>query len=163
MQAAGLPECASCHSNHAITVVEEASLSTLCADCHGENSDAWEVGRQMEVLIASAREQVQQAEVLALQASEGPVHVEDYLSRLEEARTHLTEAAPLVHSVSVQTVESVTRRARSIAEEVQHELYEKLDRTSAHLILALTWFYLLVTLAILIAYKRRLRRRDSSG
>lgn len=162
MAAAGLPECASCHSNHRIAAIEEGSLDSLCIECHGDGSDAEAVGRSMLTLLTSAREQVGQAESLVLEASEGPIHVEDYLSRLEEAKTYLTEAAPLLHSVSVEPIEAITRRARSIAEEVQHELYEKLDRRSVRLLLVLAWFYLILTLAILIGYKRRLRRRSAS-
>ena len=53
-------------------------------------------------------------------------------------------------------MEQLTRRARSIGEEVRHEIYEKLDRRPAHVGLAVFWFYLLMTLAVLIVYKRRL-------
>ena len=49
------------------------------------------------------------------------------------------------------------RRARSIAEEVQHEIHGELDRTEEHLGLALFWFYVLMTLVILVLFKRRLR------
>ncbi len=84
------------------------------------------------------------------------MHVEDHLSRVEEARTYLTEVLPLVHSVRLGPVEEFTRRARSIGEEVQHEIYSKLDRRPAHIGLAVFWFYLLMTLTILVVYKRRL-------
>ena len=84
------------------------------------------------------------------------LHVEDYLSRIEEARTYLTEALTLVHTVRLEPVEELTRRARSIGEEVQHEIYEKLDRRPQQVGLAVFWFYLLMTLAVLVVYKRRL-------
>jgi hypothetical protein len=51
----------------------------------------------------------------------------------------------------------LTRRAQSIAEEVEHELYSKLDRRVAKVGLVLFWFYLLMTLAILVILKKRLR------
>ncbi len=64
--------------------------------------------------------------------------------------------SPLIHAVSLEPVEEVTRRARSIGEQVQHELYSRMDRTVARFGLLLFWFYLLMTLAILVLYRRRL-------
>ena len=56
----------------------------------------------------------------------------------------------------LEPVEEVTRRAQSIAEEVEHEIYTKMDRRPARVGLALFWFYLLLTLAILLSYRRRI-------
>ncbi len=53
-------------------------------------------------------------------------------------------------------MEQVTRRARSIGEEVQHEIYAKLDRTEAHIGLVVFWFYVFMTLVILFMLKRRM-------
>ncbi len=162
MVEAGLPECASCHSNHATTRLGLENLETLCAECHGDDSQQALLGRKLHALIEAAGVEVDKAEQLALEAAQGPLHIEDHLSRIEEARTQLTESAPLVHTVSLGPVEQVTRRARSIGEEVRHELYAKMDRRPAHLGLVLFWFYLLMTLAVLLVYKRSLRRGTGS-
>lgn len=153
---AGLPECASCHSNHAIQRFEVASIDTLCADCHGEGSDQVLLGSKMHTLIEAATAEVDKAEVLVLEGQRAALDVEDHLGRIEEARTYLTEALPLAHSVTLEPVEQVTRRARSIGEEVQHEIYAKLDRTEAHIGLVVFWFYVFMTLVILFLLKRRL-------
>jgi hypothetical protein len=162
MVEAGLPECASCHSNHATTRLGLENLETLCAECHGDDSEQALLGRKLHALIEAAGVEVDKAEELALEAAQGPLHIEDHLSRIEEARTQLTESAPLVHAVSLEPVEQVTRRARSIGEEVRHELYAKMDRRPARLGLVLFWFYLLMTLAVLFVYKRSLRRGTGS-
>ncbi len=52
----------------------------------------------------------------------------------------------------------MTRRARSIGEEVQHEIYEKLNRRPAHIGLAVFWFYMVMTLAVLYQFKRKIGR-----
>jgi hypothetical protein len=162
LAAAGLPECESCHSNHAIVRLEDADLGELCADCHEQSSEAVDVGVKIRTLIEGAREEIAAAEALVLEAAKVPLDVEDHLARLGEAETYLTEAQSHVHSVSLEPVAEVTRRAQSIGQEVQHELYSKLDRTNAHIGLAIFWFYLLMTLVILFGYKRRLRRaRDA--
>jgi predicted CXXCH cytochrome family protein len=156
MTEAGLPECASCHSNHAIQRFEVASIDTLCADCHGEGSDQVLMGSKIHTLIDAAAAEVDKAEALALEGQRSALDVEDHLGRIEEARTYLTEALPLAHSVSLEPVEQVTRRSRSIGEEVQHEIYAKLDRTEAHIGLVVFWFYVFMTLVVLFLLKRRM-------
>jgi predicted CXXCH cytochrome family protein len=157
MLAAGLPECESCHSNHAIERHRLEDILGLCGDCHGKVSAQASLGTKMHTLIDSAAAQIEEAGSLVERAERSALRIEDYEARLEEARTYLTEALPLVHMVTIEPVEQVTRRARSIAEEVQHDIYGELDRTEEHLGLALFWFYLLMTLVILVLFKRRLR------
>lgn len=163
MLAAEMPECESCHSNHAIRRFEMGAVETLCADCHGEDSEQSLLGRKLYTLILTATETVDKAEELALEGEKMALDVEDHLARIEEARTHLTEAPPLVHAVSLEAVEQVTRRARSIGEEVQHEIYAKLDRTEAHIVLAVFWFYVGMTLIILVLLKRRMLARSETS
>ncbi len=153
---AGLPECASCHSNHAIRRFEVAEIESLCADCHGEGSEQAALGAKFTNLIESTREELVEADGLITQAQRVPLNVEDHIGRLEEGRTFLTEAFPQIHSVSLDAVERVTRRSRSIGSEIQHELYTRLDRRVAHATLAVFWFYLLMTVAILWRYRQKL-------
>lgn len=157
MIAAGLPECASCHSNHAIKRFQPADVIGLCGECHGAESGQAALGGKMNTLVESAAVQIEEASQLVERAERAALRIEDYEARLEGARTYLTEALPLVHTVTIEPVETVTRRARSIAEEVQHEIYGELDRTEEHLGLALFWFYVLMTLVILVLLKRRLQ------
>lgn len=154
---AEIPECASCHSNHAIKRFGIERVESLCAECHGEDSDQAILGHKIHTLIEVAGEAVAGAEELVHRADQAALEVEDPLSRVEEAKTYLTEALPVVHTVSQEPVEQLTRRAQSIAEEVEHELYSKLDRSVAHFGLVLFWFYLLMTIAILVILKKKLQ------
>ena len=155
MRAAGLPECISCHENHANRSFELSAIESECGDCHDQDSEQVRLGRQLFTVLRTAGEEVDAAERLTVEARRAALHVEDHLSRIEEARTYITEALPLVHSVQLEPVESLARRARSIGDEVRHELYEKMDRRPAHIGLAVFWFYILMTLAVLVVYKRR--------
>ncbi|NHZ73113.1 MAG: hypothetical protein GWP16_01420 [Nitrospirae bacterium] len=157
MTAAEVPECASCHSNHAIRQFGIERVESLCAECHGDGSDQAVLGHKIHALIDSAGGAVAEAEELVHRADTAALEIEDPLSRVEEAKTYLTEALTMVHTVSQEPVEQLTRRAQSIAEEVEHELYAKLDPRVARIGLVLFWFYLLMTLAILLIMKRRLR------
>lgn len=163
MAEADLPECSSCHSNHRIVRQELADLEALCVECHAEDSEEAAIGRKMHTLIITASDEVDAAEALLARAAQVPLHVEDHLSRVEEARTYLTEAEPLVHTVSTEAVEQVTRRARSIGEEIQHEIYPRLSKTTAHVGLALYWFYVVMTVVILRRHRQRVaaRRQES--
>jgi len=163
MTAASVPECASCHSNHAIRQFGIERVESLCAECHGEASDQAVLGHKIHALIDSAGEEVAAAEELVHRADQAALEVEDPLSRVEEAKTYLTEALPAVHAVSLEPVEQLTRRAQSIAEEVEHELYSKLDRRVAKIGLVLFWFYLLMTIAVLVIFRRRLRSETESS
>ena len=157
MLAAGLPECASCHSNHAIERFHFEDIDGLCGECHGAESEQATLGAKIHTLVHSTAERIEEAASLVQRAERAALRIEDYEARLEEARTYLTEALPLVHAVTVEPVEQVTRRAHAIADEVQHEIHGELDRTEEHLGLALFWFYVLMTLVILVLFKRRLR------
>ncbi len=158
---ADLPECASCHSNHAIRRFEIAELESLCGDCHGETSDQAILGRKFTSLIQTTQEELAEAEALIARAQRVPLNVDDHLGRIEEGRTFLTEAFPQIHSVSLDAIERVTRRARGIGSEIQHELYTRLDRRVAHATLAVFWFYLLMTVAILWRYRQKLVARGN--
>ena len=162
MLAADLPECASCHSNHAIQQFGIERVQSLCAECHGEDSDQAVLGHKIHALVESANEAVAEAEEQVREADRAALEVEDALSRVEEAKTYVTEALPMVHTVSREPVEQLTRRAQSIAEEVEHELYSKLDKKVAHIGLALFWFYLVLTLVVLTILKKKLQREATT-
>ena len=162
MAEAGLPECSSCHSNHEIQSLELNDLEALCADCHGEGSEEMALGGEIHALISAAMDEVEAAEALLVEAQKVPLHVEDHLARIEEARTYLTESEPLVHSVSLDPVEQVTRRARSIGQEIQHEVEPRLDTRTARVGLLLYWFYVVMTVAILLNHRRRLTHSGKS-
>ena len=56
----------------------------------------------------------------------------------------------------------MSRRARSVGEEVQHDIYAELGHRSMRRIgLIALWFYVLMTVAIIIGYKRRIKAAGS--
>lgn len=154
---AGLPECVSCHDNHA-TESAPAALVQVCSNCHGEGSPQLAVGERLAVLFQRAEEETEKAREMILEAAQIPIHVEDYEARLQVARTYLVEAGPAAHAVSVEVVEGFTRPARSIGEEIQAEIQGELSEQRVRRVgLIVFWFYLLTTVWILVRL-----RRDSS-
>lgn len=158
LREAGLPECAACHGNHAIARAGGRRLEEACAECHAAGGPQVELARRMEALIVGAREEIARAAGLVEKAERVPIDVEDYQARLQEARTYLTEALPATHALSVEEVERFATRARSIGEEIASEIHEKMsDLRTRRFGLVVFWFYVLLTLAVLIGRRRRWR------
>jgi len=156
MDAAGLPECASCHQHHDIQPATGELLDTVCLNCHAAGSGPLEVATSMQSLYGTASDEIDLAVALVDRASSIPLYVEDYRARLAEARTALVESLPMTHSLDVSRVRRLTDRARSIAGEVEMEVNAKLaERWWRRVGLLVFWFYLLLTVAILVRFRHR--------
>ncbi len=153
----GLPECASCHGNHDVRGFEIDGAESLCLECHEVESKPLALSRRMCVAIEAARIEVEKATELIDRAAKIPIDVEDYLARVVDARAVLSDLPVVMHSSLADPVESLALRARSIGEEVQHDIYAKFSqRTAWRIVLVAVWFYVLMTVAILAVYKARL-------
>lgn len=160
MDAAGLPECASCHDHHLIRPAEVSLLDQVCLKCHDQASEQQQRAMTFKTMFVGASEEIERARALVEQAAGVPLYVEDYRARLEEARTSLTEAYPVMHALEIHGVEEQTSRARAIAREVETELDGKLKGLGWRKVgLLVFWFYLLLTVAVLVRFRRRAERQ----
>ena len=77
----------------------------------------------------------------------------------------MVEARPLSHNLSVEDVEELTRRSRSIAQEVQSEIHERVNVfRGRYIILSIVWFYILITIAAVYRFRRAVEtRRDKQA
>lgn len=156
MAAAGEPECVACHHNHKTMAPSVAMFGTKCLECHATGDDAARTAGTFARMIQSASTEIHHADSLVTAAAKIPIYVEDYRSRLQDARTALLEAAPVTHSLDSTQVEPHTRRARSIAMMVSEEVHEKTANRWWRLAgLALFWFYLILTARIVWLARRR--------
>jgi predicted CXXCH cytochrome family protein len=156
MDEAGLPECAACHHSHNTIAVTADKVSTVCVECHDQGDPELRVAAAIERMSDEASKEIDHAGALVDEAARIPLYVEDYRSRLQDARTALLEAAPVTHSLDTTLVEPHTRRARSIAMTVSEELHQKISSRWWHKVgLGLFWFYLLLTAAIITRARRR--------
>ncbi len=156
MDQAGMPECAACHDRHDNRPADVGMLDKVCLNCHGADSAQVKLSLQMKTAYSSATEEIDQAHALVQRAAAIPLYVEDYQARLEEARTALLESLPVMHSLNLASVESLTGRGRGIAREVESELNGKLQGRSWLIVgLLVFWFYLLITLALLWRFRRK--------
>jgi predicted CXXCH cytochrome family protein len=156
MDAAGEPECAACHMNHRTPAATVASIDAMCLECHGRGSGELRVAAEFKQMVTDASAEIDRADKMVVDAARIPLYVEDYKARLEDARTALLEAYPVMHALDTLQVEPHTRRARSIAEQVSSEIHHKLaGRWWNRVGLGLFWFYLLLTAVILSRARRR--------
>lgn len=164
MAAAGFSDCSSCHGHHNIQRPGLDKVEGLCQQCHEAGSGEVELGLTMKTLYSSAAADVEKAGEMVARAASIPLYIEDYEARLEEAHTALVEAETAMHSLDLDLVDRLTVRARSIGHEVESEVHEKIDGLKWRRVgLLVFWFYLLVTIAVLVRFRTRAVRQVGGG
>ena len=133
---------------------------TSCTGCHEKGSEQADRGDKIQNLFLQAEDQMEKARVAIDDAKRIPLDVSDYETRLSDARTYLVEARPVSHDISVDDVEDLTRRARSIALEIQSEVLQKMGVFKGRtIVLLLVLFYILISIGVVTGYRRRLEAR----
>ena len=161
MDQAGQPECAACHNSHKTQAVPPAEFAASCLGCHDKGDKEYRVGLTLARMKDDAASEIEKADKWVAQAAAIPLYVDDYRSRLQDARTALLEAAPVTHSLDSTLVEPHTRKARSIAARVSEEVREKISSRWWNKVgLGLFWFYLLLTAAVIMRARRRAAGRS---
>lgn len=156
MLSANLGECSSCHHSHDVAAARPERLGTSCADCHDRTGKEAAIGRQLDTDYRVAADELARADVMIAKAEDVPLRTDDYHARMEEARTYLREALTAGHAVQPEVLANYAVRARTVGQEVQHEIHGKLGNLrTERLLLIVFWFYVLGTAGIL----RRMRDR----
>lgn len=157
-------ECASCHSNHRIERASHEMWGTSCTSCHQSGSPEADRGNKIQALFLQAESELEKARVAIDGAKRIPLDVSDYETRLSDARTYLVEARPVSHNFSVDDVEDLTRRARSIALEVESEVQRKMGVFRGRtIVLLLVLFYILISIGVVTGYRRRLEAKRGNA
>jgi predicted CXXCH cytochrome family protein len=156
MDDAGQPECTACHGSHRTQPANMAMLGKVCLDCHEPGSPEVKLAATFTSMYTQATGDVDRAEKLVNEAARIPLYVDDYKARLADARTALMEVGPVMHALDSTQVEPLTRHARSIAAEVSGEIQDKMaERVWRYVGLVLCWFYLLLTVAVVLRARKR--------
>jgi len=154
----GQGDCAACHGNHRILLPTPQMWVSSCTPCHESSSEAARTGEKILALFTQAEGEIDKARQASVRASEVPLDVTDYEARLNTATTFLMEARPLGHSLDVASIEELTRKSRSIAQEVQGEVHEKILVFEGRKFIAIfAWLYILITIVAIQYYKRSAR------
>lgn len=155
---AGEPQCEACHGNHRIERATHQMWTVVCVECHDGESEAMRTGAKVLTLLQQTEAEIARAHESTASARRVPLDVREYESRLEMAATYLEEARPRTHALDPESVEELTRKARSIAQQVQHDVANELHVLEGRdLVVLVLWLYILVTVAALQLYRRSLR------
>jgi|Deesub1362B_J571_1020462.scaffolds.fasta_scaffold00032_88 hypothetical protein len=148
-------ECEGCHSNHYVEKTSHDLWKQKCIECHERESKSYKIAEEIYTLFITCENEILRAEKLTEELRKIPVDVEDFIGRIEEAKTYLIEAEPVSHSISVEEVKSFIAKSKSIAEEVQREAIRKKKLfESKRILLPIFWFLIFFTIALIIYYRR---------
>ncbi len=156
----GFPSCGDCHGYHSIKRSRSLELSGTCGKCHSKDSKEFKTAEKLSTMLFQTKEEIERAEKILDDAEKIPIAVEDYRARIEEAKTFLTEALILTHSLSIERNEEVLGKARFISKEIEREIHEKMRNLKWRRFgLFVFWFYIFLTIFIIMRYKRWLTKR----
>lgn len=153
-----ISECVSCHGSHTIELTGRHLFDRVCVSCHSSGSHAQLMGQKIKTLLAAADESLREATQLLEQAQQKAVDVSAYRSRLIEARSYFLQALPVQHSLDIAHIEELTRRARSIADDVRSSLHSLQGVFAIRLLgLTLVWVFLLLLIVVIYLVLRERR------
>ncbi len=150
MDEQSIPECVSCHGSHSIEPPDRKLFDMVCTRCHSASSKEQLVGQKIKTLLVAADESLREATQLLEQAQQRAVDVSAYRSRLIEARSYFLQALPVQHSLDIVHIEELTRRAKSIADDVRGGLHSLQGVFTVRLLgLTLVWIFLLLVIVVI--------------
>lgn len=102
----GHPRCIDCHGHHGIQFPTDAMLvsSRGCASCHQRGSQELALAEEVYQILIKADRTVNQAKLTLDRADAVGMDVADEAAKLDEARTSLTEARDLQHTVTLDKI-----------------------------------------------------------
>ncbi len=158
----GKPSCTDCHNSHSIKKSEKLLFSDSCKKCHSEDSREYKLGKKIAIMLENTRDEIMRTEKILGEAEKIPISIEDYRARIEEAESYFTEALTVTHSLSLEKCEEILGKARFIAKETEGEIHQKIRNLKWRKFgLFVLWFYLFLTIFIIIRYKKWLIKRKS--
>jgi len=109
-EAAGLPQCTVCHSNHKIVQPSDAMVGAaapaVCAQCHAEGSKGAASARAIRTALEDLKTSMASAADVVARAENAGMDMTDAKLPLSDAQTQLILARNLVHSLSLREVQS---------------------------------------------------------
>ena len=159
-----MSECVSCHDYHDIAAPDSALFDTACQACHPADSAAFLEGQKIKTLLIRTNESLDTALNGLIAIEPFSPTIIRYRPHLQEARANFMEALPLQHSLNMERVEDLARKARTIGEDVQasvHGVQEKIRLR--YIALAVAWVMLLFAISIAYLYRQERRRLQAKA
>ena len=152
----GYGECKVCHENHYVEKASYKLWKEKCSLCHPKDSKNYKIAEEIYILFITCEMEIVKAEEIIRELKSIPLNVEDFLGRIEEAKTYLLEAKPVSHSLSVEEIKSFITKSKSIAEEIEREgIRRKKLFETRKLFLPIFWLCILFTISLIIYVRKR--------
>jgi len=167
-QAAGLPGCVVCHSNHGITHPTDAKLGTgpdaLCMQCHTPGDDCDKARADMLAGLTRLDGAIKNAnKVLGVAESSG-MEVSSALLEQDQARDALTKARVTIHSFQKQLVDQDIQEGMKIAEkDLQAGKDALAERDYRRRGLGLALIFILLSVLGIYLYIRQIERNQQKA
>jgi len=159
-----ISECEACHGNHRIDPPTDEMLGTgekgVCAQCHDEGSQAFQVASQMREMILDLSGKIEKAEDLLSRAFQKGVEVSDPRYQLNEVNTLLVMIRDLTHGLSLESIEEKVKEADQKAAGVisqGEEALREARRRRTGLVITLIFIFLLA-IGLFLKIRRKTKK-----
>ena len=128
-----LPECETCHGDHAIVAATDQLLGVdsgaVCANCHGpdQNVQGYETAKMMRALVDSLTRSEENAKTLVEEAEQKGMEVGEEKFKLREARQARLQSKTAVHSFNAEKFREVIGPGLETASVVASEATDAID------------------------------------
>ena len=123
--------------------------------CHRKGSREELLGADMYREYRNALASIDKAVALVARADAIPLPTEDYHARIRDAREELEGVAMAAHAARIEAVREAAMRARSVGDEVQESVGQKLGLVAERwLLLAAFWLFTGLLLVVLNRWRR---------
>ena len=170
---AGLPGCATCHSNHLIRMPSDEMLGmeggAVCATCHakgkyGATLAGANVARQLREKLEDLKTQITEAEAKVAEADRLGMEVRGPRFDLRKAVDAKTNARVLIHSFALQPVNDKLAEGLVAATEVREKAEAALWQfTYRRIWLAATLVPIMLVIVLLLLYIRSMSPSAGGG
>ena len=162
----GVPGCATCHSNHAITETHDEMLGlgdrAVCTTCHAAESTGGQVAVEMRRRLETLHGAYDKARDILRRAEHAGMEVSQAQFELQEGQTALVKARAAMHTFTVAAVQQETGPGLRVISEAYARGVKALDEL--HFRRTGLVVSVLIILAIMLGLRlkiRQLERRDT--
>ena len=165
-QAAALPGCVVCHSNHRVLHPTDAMLGTgaqsVCTNCHTAGDAGYQVAGQMQEQLAGLDAAIQRADQLLARAESSGMEVSQARLEQDQARDGLTKARVSIHTSQVDRVGQDVQAGLRVASKTYQEGKDALaERNYRRVGLGFSVLAILIVLLGLRLLIKRIERRPN--
>jgi hypothetical protein len=154
-----MSECVSCHGYHDIAHPDRSLFDSACPSCHQPGTAGFATAQQLKTMLSQTQDAVATAAAEITETARTSPTVARYRARLQQSWADFMEALPVQHSLAVDRVADLCRRARSITDEVRGAVHGVEQETQLrYLWLAVVWVLILFTVGVTYCYRRERQR-----